>query len=141
MGRCFAILLAIPLVCAAPPAASVELGVANLRSNKGMIHACLTRNAAYFPKCELDPHAVTTSVAASTHKLVLGSLAPGTYAIALFHDETSNRKMDKMMGIPREGFGFSRNPVIRFGPPKFNQVGIRIDEGLTRQTIRIQYIL
>ena len=46
-----------------------------------------------------------------------------------------------LMGMPREGFGFSRSPVVRFGPPKFEQVHIKLASGLTRQVIRMQYIL
>ena len=37
---------------------------------------------------------------------------------SLLHDENENSKLDTMLKIPKEGFGFSRNPAIRMGPPK-----------------------
>lgn len=141
MARFHAILLALPLLGATGPAASVEVQIDGLRNDRGLVHACLTRVPGHFPKCELDPAAVTKTAPASTHKIDIGDLPPGTYAIAVFHDENSNRKLDKFMGMPREGFGFSRSPVVRFGPPKFEQVHINLASGLTRQAIRMQYIL
>ena len=141
MARFHAILLAFPLLSSAPPTASLNLGISGLRNANGLVQACLTRDPAHFPSCEKDPEAVTRSISAKSATLDVVGLAPGTYAVALFHDENANRKLDKFMGVPREGFGFSRNPVIRFGPPRFNQAEIRLDPGLTRQSVRMQYIL
>ena len=42
---------------------------------------------------------------------------PGTYAIALLHDENGNGRADRVLMVPREGFGFSRNAPVRMGPP------------------------
>ena len=68
-------------------------------------------------------------------------LQPGTYALTVVHDENLNHKLDTTLGIPREGFGFSRNPVVRFGAPKFRQVDINLDSGFTRASGRMQYLL
>ena len=134
-------LLALPLLGASPPTADVSIRLERLRSAHGLVHACATANPRHFPACEKDPKALTATAPAATRSIKLTGLPPATYAIAVFHDENSNRKMDKMMGIPREGFGFSRSPVVRFGPPKFEQVSIALGPGLTQQLIRIQYIL
>ena len=141
MTRIGAILLALPLLGATSPTATVDLRVDGLRNDRGLVHACLTREPDHFPRCEQDPRSVTLTGPAGAHRLTVGDLPPGTYAIAVFHDENSNRKLDKFLGVPREGFGFSRNPVIRFGPPKFEQVNIKLASGLTRQAVRMQYIL
>lgn len=45
------------------------------------------------------------------------------------------------LGIPKEGFGFSRNPAVRFGAPRFEQVYIELGPGFTRTSVRMQYIL
>ena len=141
MAGISAILLALQALGAAAPTASVDIQVSGLRNDRGLVHACLTRHPSHFPDCQGDPSAVTHSVAASAPSLLVSGLPPGTYAMALFHDENSNRKLDKFLGVPREGFGFSRNPIIRFGPPKFEQVHIKLGSGLTQQTVRMQYIL
>ncbi|MCE3519738.1 DUF2141 domain-containing protein, partial [Escherichia coli] len=68
-------------------------------------------------------------------------LPRGSYAIAVIHDENGNAKLDTFAGIPREGFGFSRNPPIRFGPPHFAAARFTIAGDADRQQIRMRYIL
>ncbi len=104
---------------ATPGGASLELDVSGLRSSKGLIRVCLTADPANFPGCTDDRRAITRSVPAGQHVIRFDGLAPGTYAASLIHDENANAKLDTFMGVPREGFGFSRNPRITFGPPKF----------------------
>jgi len=44
-------------------------------------------------------------------------VAPGRYAVSVFHDENSNGKMDtNFIGIPREGVGASNNAKGHLGP-------------------------
>ncbi len=44
----------------------------------------------------------------------------GTYAIAVFHDENGNGKLDKnFIGIPAEGVGVSNNRFPFIGPPSW----------------------
>lgn len=51
------------------------------------------------------------------------NLNPGKYAFRYFHDENKNKKLDtNLLGIPREGFGFSNNAKGKFGPPSFKQM-------------------
>jgi uncharacterized protein (DUF2141 family) len=44
--------------------------------------------------------------------------------------------------IPREGFGFSRDARVRFGPPKFGEAAFEVVPG-ARETlvIRMRYML
>lgn len=45
-------------------------------------------------------------------------LAPGTYAIACFHDANNNNKIDRnFAGLPTEVYAFSNNVRGTFGPP------------------------
>lgn len=123
-----------------PPQATIDIDVQGLRNMRGMLHLCATRNRAHFPDCRGDPSAYRQSVPASS-SLRLSGVTPGHYAISLFHDQNSNAKLDTFLGVPREGFGFSRNPVIRFGAPKFDSVNIELSPGFTRTTVRMQYLL
>ncbi|MET1109922.1 MAG: DUF2141 domain-containing protein [Allosphingosinicella sp.] len=129
------------LAAAKAPTADIEISIEKLRNRKGVLHLCLTREPAHFPDCKSDPRAVTRTAPATTGPIRITGLAPGGYALAIFHDENRNRKLDMLIGIPREGFGFSRNPVVRFGAPKFRQVRIDLRAGFTRETVRMQYLL
>lgn len=123
-------------------APALDVDVERLRNARGIIHLCLTRNAGHFPDCGSDPAAIKRTIpAAQAQSIRVDGFAPGTYALSLFHDENRNGKLDTMVGIPREGFGFSGNPVVRFGPPTFKRVKVHLGTGITRQTIRMQYLL
>lgn len=141
-ARLFAAIAAAPLIMAAAPTGRVDVALEGLRNAKGVVRLCLTRNPSHFPDCNADPQAVSRTVAAAeARKLSFGGLAPGNYALSLFHDENKNAKLDTTMAMPREGFGFSRNPKVRFGPPKFNQVVFPVAAAAVQVTVRMQYFL
>lgn len=134
--------LALLLGAAPPPTASVVAKIAGLRSAKGLVQACLTRDAAAFPDCRQDPAAQRRSLpAAQARSVTFAGLAPGRYAIALLHDENGNGRADMLLMVPREGFGFSRNPRLRFGPPRFARSAFVLTGGAVTQSIRIRYLL
>lgn len=62
--------------------------------------------------------------------------APGTYALVVMHDKNANGKADFFT----EGFGFSNNPKLSLGPPDAEEVMFTAAEGLSEQTIRLNYI-
>ena len=128
------------LLGAGAPPTGVDLTVENLRNARGMLRLCVTSDPRYFPDCTDDPAAVSRSVAA-TERSVAFSLPAGRYAVSLIHDENGNGKLDTMLGIPREGFAFSRNPAIRFGPPRYDEVSFEIGGGRSAQTLRVRYLL
>jgi uncharacterized protein (DUF2141 family) len=61
--------------------------------------------------------------------------------VLVLHDENGNNKVDTMLGIPREGVGFSRNPRIMFGPPRFDAVRIHVPAGPSATGVKLQYFL
>jgi len=128
---------------AAGNSAPVELEVTfdDVRDAKGLLQLCLTREARHFPDCSDDPAAIKRSVAAATRSLRLTLPQAGPYALSVLHDANGNGRADTVLGIPREGFGFSRNPPIRFGPPRFSATVMELDAGLTRQTVHMRYLL
>lgn len=134
-------MVAVPLICATAPTASVEVDLTALRSARGAIRACMTRTPAHFPNCENDPNALKRTVPANLARLQFNGIPTGRYALSVFHDENANAKLDTLVGIPKEGFGFSRNPVVRFGPPRFDKVSIELAPGFTRTSVRMQYLL
>ncbi len=140
--RRLVILGLVPCLAGAGAPGRVDLAVEGLRSAKGVVRICLTKNPAHFPNCNADPKAISRTLpTAQAKRLSLPDLAPGTYALSLFHDENRNAKLDTFAAIPREGFGFSRNPKIRFGPPDFAQVAFPIAAAPVQITVRMQYFL
>lgn len=135
-----AALLALPLLTSAAPLATLELDFTKLRSTRGLLQICIAPAASEFPDCRDGRGAIKRTIPASDGKLRLSGLAPGDYAVAVIHDANGNGKLDTFMGIPREGFGFSRNPVIGFGPPRFSAAQFPL-AGSDRQEVKLRYLL
>jgi uncharacterized protein (DUF2141 family) len=139
-----ALALSAPLLISTTTPASlnsIDVSVSGLRNAKGNVLVCVTTNAKAFPDCSKDANAtrmkITTKQAANMSVMVP---AAGTYAVSLIHDENGNGKLDTALGMPREGFGFSRNPAISFGPPKFKSAAFAV-KGATSQTVKMKYML
>ncbi len=129
-------------IAATGPQATVDISISGLRSAKGNVLVCLTANPKFFPDCGKDPKAIKQSVAAADAKAVqFSGVVPGTYALAIVHDENANNKMDIAVFLPKEGFAFSRNPAVVFGPPKFGAAQFKVIEGEQRQKVTMKYML
>lgn len=139
---CLVLILAcLTLASTNPQNGAVSVSVEGLRSAKGQVLACLTASAASFPDCRKDPLARKQVVPVRPDmRIHFANLASGRYAIALIHDENANGKPDMVLFAPREGFGFSRNAPVRFGPPSFESAAFSVEEGELRQSIRMRYM-
>ncbi|WP_336985332.1 DUF2141 domain-containing protein [Altererythrobacter aquiaggeris] len=152
-----AAICAAPLLASAVPApaavistgidadktADVTVRITDVRNEKGVIRACMTANSSGFPKtCRGDARAVKLAVAArSGAVLTFRNVRPGTYAIALLHDENDNGKADRALSmIPKEGFGFSRDAKVMMAPPKFADAAFDVAGKPVSQTIRLRYM-
>ncbi len=139
-------ILAAPLTIAAAPssgAGELEITVSGLRNQHGAVMICLTRRTErLFLACDRDPQRVTRIVAAGEAKLIqIAGLEPGDYSLLLLHDENRNGRLDTRLGMPREGFGFSRNPPLRMGPPHYFDVYFALPPGPSHQPIKVRYLL
>lgn len=121
---------------------TITVDIWGLRNTHGLIRACLTTKATTFPECDKDPQALSLSVPAHNGPvLVFRHVPPGNYAVSLFHDENSNGRLDKLMGIPTEGFGFSHDAPVHFGPPKFDAAKVAVAGTDLTLKIKVSYIL
>lgn len=97
---------------------------AEIRTNgdRGFVVCALFASATGFPS-EAATRAVAHVRVRPVHRRALCSFtgrAPGTYAISVFHDEDSDGEIDTgLFGIPREGWGTSRNARASMGPPSW----------------------
>jgi hypothetical protein len=67
-------------------------------------------------------------------------IPPGTYALALIHDENMNGKLDtNWLGVPTEGYGFSNDVKALLGVPSFSAASFHYDGGTLDLTISLHY--
>ena len=136
--------LAAPLIATTPPQdGQIAVTVTDLRSDKGVVRACMTTNPQIFPRCREDPKSYRMVVPAGEEvHFFFDGVTPGRYAIALLHDENDNGKADRALGMmPREGFGFSRDAKVRMGPPKFDSAAFDYSGEAKVLSIRMRYML
>jgi len=64
--------------------------------------------------------AVNSPATLGVTKLEIEDLPVGKYGIALFQDLNENMRLDRnLFDVPTEPYGFSRNPIISFSAPQF----------------------
>lgn len=57
------------------------------------------------------------------YRVTVSGLAPGTYAVAAFHDLNGNNEMDQtFVGIPKEPYAFSKKLKSKWRAPQFEEV-------------------
>ncbi len=63
----------------------------------------------------------------------------GTYAIAIYHDENTNEKLDRNGILPAEGYGFTNNPSTMAGLPSFRSVRLNVAKSGMTTAIKLTY--
>jgi len=96
--------------------ALIELSLENQHTAAGKIYIAIYNNEqsfgnpekAFFTKIQAAHNPFSTKI----------EIKNGSYAIAVYQDTNNNGKLDKnWVGMPIEPYGFSKDPIIRFGPP------------------------
>ena len=78
--------------------------------------------------------------AAGVVQVCLPVRRPGTYAIAVYHDENGNGRFDRAWtGIPREGFGVSNNPRPWLRAPTHQEAAFKFDHARPALDITLTY--
>ena len=115
--------------------AKVVAEVVNFENNKGICRACIFNNPASFNGEGGEPvKCVQVPVKNKTALVSFEGLQPGNYAIFLFHDVNSNNKMDKnFLGIPKEGYGASKNKLPFANAPSFNENKFTLENSASMQ--------
>jgi uncharacterized protein (DUF2141 family) len=68
------------------------------------------------------------------------AIPPGTYALAVIHDENKDGKLDaNWVGSPTEGYGFSNNAKALMSAPSFDAASFLYDGHNLELTISLNY--
>jgi uncharacterized protein (DUF2141 family) len=121
--------------------ATLRIKVKPVTIAKGKIHAGLFRDANSFPKKELAFAGKEVVVKQTGEaEIEFSGLAPGRYALAVFHDLNGNGKLDtNLLGVPTEPYGFSNINSAKWGSPDFDEAAFEISgEGRTME-IRLAF--
>jgi uncharacterized protein (DUF2141 family) len=128
------------LAAGAAPTTFLDVVVSNVRKAKGhvLVAVCpaaefLSAHCPYVGKAPAHPDTVMVRVV---------GIPPGTYAVQVFQDENDNLAIDRnLIGLPKEGIGFSNDAPFRFGPPSFPDAAITLGPRGGQVVIRLRYLL
>lgn len=105
------------------------INITNLKTTQGKVQVALWDNSQGFPSDYNSAIEQQTINANGNKEAVFKNLKQGEYAVGIFHDKNNDNTLNtNFMGIPKEGFGFSNNPKILFGPPNFSKSSFPINK-------------
>ena len=113
--------------------AELNIEIKGLRSDDGVISFEL------FNASEQIVSKFEKSIEDKKCLITFKKLACEYYAIRYFHDENSNKELDKnWLGMPTEGYGFSNDAYGFFGPKEFKEWLFEL-KGDTTIVMKTQY--
>lgn len=146
--RCAA-LCALPVFANLPAGASAEpscpgihVKVLDIRNSTGTVACALFESPDGFPIEYLRSatNIMVIKVRDAQARCDFEDIAPGTYALAIVHDENMNGKLDtNWVGIPTEGYGFSNDAKALLGAPSFSAASFPYDGQNLNLTISLHY--
>jgi uncharacterized protein (DUF2141 family) len=138
------VLAHLPAVALAQSSAcpGIHVQILNIRNSTGTVDCALFDAPEGFP-IEVLRSATNVMVIKVRHtqaRCDFADIPPGTYALAVIHDENMNGKLDtNWLGGPREGYGFSNDVKGLLSAPEFSAASFQYDGQNLELTISLHY--
>lgn len=130
------------LTFAQSPCSGIHVKILDIRNSTGTVACALFESQEGFPNefLEFATNIMIIKIRKSQACCYFEDISPGTYAMAVVHDENKNGKLDtNWMGIPKEGYGFSNNAKALLGAPSFSAASFRYDGQSIDMTMSMNY--
>lgn len=104
---------------------TISVKVNNIEAPKGYVVLSLYNSATAkdFPDSKAIYKKIKVKAKGTSIRYTFKNLPKGEYAIIVFHDKNSDGDCNlNFVGIPTEGYGFSRNVRPKLSTPSFNDV-------------------
>ncbi|WP_404789779.1 DUF2141 domain-containing protein [Altericista sp. CCNU0014] len=141
------ITIASALLLTIPPArggysSNLEVKLNSLKNTKGRVCLTVFSGPKGFPAGGKGSSLkASRCIAANSGTVTFTNLPLGNYAIAAIHDSNSDGKLNtNRLGLPAEGFGFSNNPPLRYGPASFSDSQVFVSGTKTVVQIQMRYL-
>ncbi|NOX45863.1 MAG: DUF2141 domain-containing protein [Chlorobi bacterium] len=109
--------------------ADLSLTVTGFETISGTINIGLYNKADDFPEENKEYKLIIEEVRDKEFTYTFKDLPLGEYAIALYHDENKDDECNRnFLGIPKEGYGFSKNFKPVFSAPSFDDTKFSLTE-------------
>ncbi len=131
-----------PVALAQSSCPGIHVKVLNIRNSTGTVDCALFESSVGFPIEVLlsATNIMIIKVRKTQARCDFEDIPPGTYALAVIHDENMNGKLDtNFLGVPKEGYGFSNGAKGLLGAPSFEAASFQYDGGTLDLTISLHY--
>ncbi len=106
----------------------LEVQIDGIPNTKGTIFIGLFNSSASFPVFGKQYKGVVVEHKGKSQTYRFKNLPKDSYALAIYHDENKNGKLDKnLFGAPTEAYGFSNNARETFSAPSFEAAKVVLD--------------
>lgn len=141
---CFALIFAnLPVpALAQSPCPGIHVKILSIRNSTGTVACALFESSDGFPGEYLRSatNVMVIKIRKSQARCDFEDIPPGTYAMAVVHDENMNGKLDtNWLGLPTEGYGFSNNARGVLGAPSFSAAKFNYDGRNIELTMSLHY--
>jgi uncharacterized protein (DUF2141 family) len=137
------VLAVLPALAAQPaPCPGIHVQIMDIRNSTGSVDCALFDSPAGFPVEVLlmAKKVMIMKVRNTQARCDFEDILPGRYALVVIHDENMNGKLDtNLLGIPKEGYGFSNDVKALLGAPSFSAASFHYDGGILELTISLHY--
>jgi uncharacterized protein (DUF2141 family) len=135
-------IIAGSVVSAQPIQPGIHVEMLGIRNSTGAVACALFESPEGFPTEFMRFASNLMMVRVRGAKATCGfeQIPPGTYALAVIHDENRDGKLaTDWMGLPKEGYGFSNDAKGTLGAPSFEAASFLYDGQSLQMAITIQY--
>lgn len=116
---------------------NIIVNINNFKNDNGVCRACLFNNSNSFQNKSGALACKSAKVVNGASIITFNADAEGDYAVMVFHDENNNNFFDKnFLGIPKEGYGASKNKLPLAAAPSFKSNSFVINSN-QQVTLRI----
>jgi len=133
----------VPAVAPAQsPCPGIHVKILNIRNSTGAVGCALFESPVGFPTDFLRSatNVMMMKIRKTQARCDFEDISPGTYAIAVIHDENRNGKLEtNWLGMPTEGYGFSNEAKGLVGAPSFSAASFAYDGRNMHLTISLHY--
>ncbi len=121
-------------------AADLTVTVSGIRNASGSVSAGIYNSEKSFLQASEALVLVRIKAAQGSIGFTVHGLPPGQYAVAAYHDENGNGRLDfDPTGAPTEGYGVSNNARNPVAPPEFAKAAFELRDQNKSVTVNIGY--
>ena len=120
----------------------IHVNILNIRNSIGTVACALFESPDGFPNEYLRSatNVMVIKIRKAQARCDFEDIPPGTYAMAVVHDENMNGKLDtNWLGLPTEGYGFSNNAKAVLSAPSFSDASFTYDGRNVDLTMSLHY--